>query len=233
MSSEFEKKFDKRPSFRMIKKHFKHRSFLWPFHIMKLRKRYPNVGLKPKSKIKGFVQIGNYTYFLGFVTILTYCDKEISEPGITIGKFCSIGSNVYISSGIDFHYTHLVSTYPMRSLNNKSSSCIEDHYKMNRIIIGNDVWMGASVKIIGNVSIGNGSIIGRDSVVTKDVLPYHMAAGNPATIKKKRFPDETIEQLEEISWWDWPLDKIKRNHTFFNIDLKKNDKIILKEHIID
>jgi len=48
--------------------------------------------------------------------------------------------------------------------------------------IGNDVWIGAGVKILGNVNIGDGCIIGAGAVVTKDLPPYAIAVGVPAKI---------------------------------------------------
>ncbi len=61
------------------------------------------------------------------------------------------------------------------------------------------------------VTIGNGAIIGANSVVTKDVLPYTIVGGNPAKIIRKRFDIATINQLENLQWWNLPtnlLDEI-------------------------
>lgn len=85
--------------------------------------------------------------------------------------------------------------------------------------IGNAVWIGDNVIILSGVTIGNGAVIGAGSVVTKNILNYAVAAGNPAKIIKYRFNDNIITQLEEIKWWDWEEDKIKANHLFFSADL--------------
>lgn len=76
--------------------------------------------------------------------------------------------------------------------------------------IGNDVWCGAHAVIMSGVKIGNGAVIGAFSVVRRDIPPYAIAIGNPARIAGYRFSPEKIEQLEQIAWWDWPLDKIKK-----------------------
>jgi hypothetical protein len=47
-------------------------------------------------------------------------------------------------------------------------------------------------------------VIAARSVVTKDVPPYAIAAGNPARIVAHRFPEEERERLLRIRWWDWP-----------------------------
>jgi virginiamycin A acetyltransferase len=48
-------------------------------------------------------------------------------------------------------------------------------------------------------------------VVACDVPPYAIAVGNPARVIRLRFPEEVIERLLAIAWWDWPADKISRN----------------------
>jgi acetyltransferase-like isoleucine patch superfamily enzyme len=77
------------------------------------------------------------------------------------------------------------------------------------IIVGNDVWIGAKSTIMSGVKIGDGSIIGAGSTVTKDVPPYSIVAGNPAKFIKFRFTEEQIESLLQISWWNWTEDRIK------------------------
>lgn len=61
----------------------------------------------------------------------------------------------------------------------------------------------------GGVTIGNGAVIGAGSVVTKDVGPYEIWAGNPARYIRKRFDDETIRRLEEVKWWDFDDDMLR------------------------
>jgi serine acetyltransferase len=77
------------------------------------------------------------------------------------------------------------------------------------IIIENDVWVGAKSTIMSGVKIHNGAVVGACSVVTKDVPPYAIVVGNPATIVKYRFTEKQIKSLLEISWWDWTEDRIK------------------------
>lgn len=61
------------------------------------------------------------------------------------------------------------------------------------------------------IKIGDGSIVSANSVVTKDVPPYHIVGGNPAKVIRKRFNDSLIEYLLEIKWWDWSREKIFSN----------------------
>jgi len=77
------------------------------------------------------------------------------------------------------------------------------------VVIGSDVWIGQDALILSGVTIGHGSVIAARSVVTKDVQPYSIVAGNPARHIRFRFPEETIRSLLEIAWWDWPSIKIQ------------------------
>jgi virginiamycin A acetyltransferase len=80
--------------------------------------------------------------------------------------------------------------------------------------IGNDVWIGHHAVIMPGIRIGDGAMIGSYSIVTKNVEPYAVVAGNPAKLIRKRYPDEVIEKLLNIRWWDWSADKISRNLEF-------------------
>lgn len=64
--------------------------------------------------------------------------------------------------------------------------------------------------ILGGVTIGDGAVIGAKVVVTKDIPPYAIAAGNPARVTKYRFGPEKIKYLQEVQWWDLPLDELER-----------------------
>lgn len=63
----------------------------------------------------------------------------------------------------------------------------------------------------GGVIIGDGSVIGTNAIVSKNIPPYAIAVGNPIRIIKYRFQDKQIEALLRIKWWDWPIEKIKEN----------------------
>ena len=75
-------------------------------------------------------------------------------------------------------------------------------------IIGNDVWIGQNAVILPGVHIGDGAIIGANSVVGKNVEPYTIVVGNPAKVLRKRFDDELIGLLQSFKWWDKSIDEI-------------------------
>jgi virginiamycin A acetyltransferase len=112
------------------------------------------------------------------------------------------------------HKTSGFSTYPFYIFRNgweKVSPKSGELPFKGDTIIENDVWIGYDATIMPGVNIGNGSIIGSKSVVTKDVPAYSIVAGNPAKVIRYRFDKETIKNLLTISWWNWPAKKITKN----------------------
>jgi len=89
----------------------------------------------------------------------------------------------------------------------------EQHYQ--KVIIENDVWIGANSVIMPGVKVGNGAIIGANAVVTKDVPDYAIVGGVPAKIIKYRFDEKTISSLLELKWWDLDKAIIKENIELF------------------
>jgi serine acetyltransferase len=65
--------------------------------------------------------------------------------------------------------------------------------------------------LMEHVNIGSGAIIAARSHVVRDVPPYAIVGGNPAKVIRLRFPQEQIDQLMKIKWWNWPDEKIKEN----------------------
>lgn len=142
------------------------------------------------------VTIGDYTY--GNFEIREWDNKT----KLKIGKFCSIANGVIFLLGGE-HRSDFITTYPFNALL-KNFEYIGGHpHTKGDITIGNDVWIGSEAKILSGVTINDGSIIGANSIVTKDVPPYSIVAGNPASIIKYRFEEETIEKLLKIKWWDF------------------------------
>ena len=70
--------------------------------------------------------------------------------------------------------------------------------------IGNDVWIGSGAMILSGVTISDGAVIAARAVVTKDVPPYAIVAGNPALLVRYRFNEATIAALLETAWWELP-----------------------------
>lgn len=138
-------------------------------------------------------KIDKYTY-VSSNTVVSYCD---------IGAFCSISS--YCQIGGASHPMMYVSTSPVFVLGHNAFgyNLAEHAYEpYKKTIIGNDVWIGTHCAIRSGVNINDGAIIGMGSVVTKDIGPYEIWAGNPARFIRKRFDDEIIEKLLQTKWWE-------------------------------
>jgi acetyltransferase-like isoleucine patch superfamily enzyme len=148
--------------------------------------------------------IGDHTY--GKPRVISWAEGT----SLRIGKYCSISTHVIIFLGSE-HRTDWVSTYPFPFLWKEARSIKGHPFSKGDVTIGNDVTIGYNVTILSGVSIGDGAAIGTGSVVTKDIPPYAIAAGNPARVLRYRFDEETIRKLLQIKWWDWSDEKVKEN----------------------
>lgn len=107
-----------------------------------------------------------------------------------------------------------VTTYPFNIMGGgweKFTPSLEDLPLKGDTVVGNDVWIGQNVTILPGVHIGDGAIIGANSLVSKDVPPYCIVGGNPCREIRPRFDKELIEYLLNLKWWDWDAEKIFKN----------------------
>lgn len=132
-----------------------------------------------------------------------------------VGAYCAFGARTSINpfnhpidwlSTNEFQY-HPASFNWVPEYNDfKRLERTPDMFK--RVVIGNDVWSGHNVNIMPGVTIGDGAVIAAGAVVTKDVPPYAVVAGVPATVKRYRFPGKTIERFLAVKWWDLELSEL-------------------------
>lgn len=185
---------------------------------------YPNKAIKSVCFVKNAITrpniiIGDYTYYDDaagaekFEQHVTHHYEFLGDK-LIIGKFCAIASGVeFVMNGAN-HRMNSVTTYPFNIMGHgweKNTLALEDLPFKGDTVVGNDVWIGQQVTIMPGVNIGDGAIIAANSVVTKDVPPYHIVGGNPSRILKRRFDEELIDYLLEIKWWEWPAEKIFQN----------------------
>lgn len=146
----------------------------------------------PHAQLR-YSSLGRYSY-LASDACAYYAD---------IGAFCSIASGAIIGGG--GHNLAAVSSSPLfqsgRNLFGKSFAAV-DYAPFQRTVIGSDVWIGTRALILQGVTVGHGAVVGAGAVVTKDVEPYAIVAGNPARVLRKRFDDETIAALLRSAWWE-------------------------------
>ena len=77
------------------------------------------------------------------------------------------------------------------------------------VVIGNDVWFGHHVTIMSGVTIGDGAVIAANAHVVRDVPPYAIVGGNPAAVIRQRFAPQVCRLLQELRWWDLPVEAIR------------------------
>ncbi len=173
------------------------------------RKRTKDRLMMPENKRFPLVRIGESSYICSS-EILTREGKSRYGTfihNIQIGKHSSIAEGTLMIVDMDHDY------------NMVAQGCLFDEVnpvpkymkRKGQIIIMNDCWIGTNVVILGGLTIGNGAVVAAGSVITKDVPPYAIVAGNPARIIKYRFDEKTIQALQIIQWWHWPKEKKREN----------------------
>lgn len=186
--------------------------------------KYPLANYKRLCFLKNIITnpniiVGDYTYYDDFEDVGNF-EKNVKYhfdfigDKLIIGKFCMIASDVqFIMNGAN-HKMDGITAFPFYIFGKDwAKSQPEQHelpYKGDTVI-ENDVWIGHNVTIMPGVKIGNGAIISTNSTVTKDVDPYSIVGGNPALEIRKRFSAEKINELLEMAWWDWDIEKITAN----------------------
>ena len=166
--------------------------------------------VKPTIKNPQII-VGDFTYIADsdFESHVTHL-YEWNGDRLIIGKFCQIAAGVeFVMNGAN-HQMNAVSTFPFFTLEgwNASAPQKSDMPLKGDTVIGNDVWIGQNATIMPGVHIGDGAIIGTNSLVSKDVEPYTIVAGNPIRVIRKRFDDELIDLLERFKWWDKSIEEI-------------------------
>lgn len=147
----------------------------------------------------------------------SFCGYDCSILNGEIGAFCSIGNRVSI--GGVAHPAAFVSTSPVFLSHKDSVQAKFAHHAFLpelKTRIGHDVWIGEGVFIKAGIQIGHGAIVGMGSVVTRDVPPYAIVAGNPARLIRMRFEDKVVAALLDMAWWDLPEAELRRVAVHFN-----------------
>src|SRR5580704_17089636 len=149
------------------------------------------------------VTMGDYSYVVN--------DAQITYA--TIGRFCSIAAMTRINPGnhpmqraSQAHFTYRASSYfPEES----DEAEFFEWRRSHRVVIGHDVWIGHGAIVLPGRKIGDGAVIAAGAIVTKDVAPYTIVAGNPARLVRPRFPNHIAVRLERLAWWHWSHERLR------------------------
>ncbi|MCI3922713.1 CatB-related O-acetyltransferase [Paenibacillus sp. TRM 82003] len=183
-------------------------TYFWSKFFKKIRgSAISNSYVHKTSKVEAGSNVVNTSFdkysFCGYECTLVNCD---------VGAFTSIADHVSIG---DFrHPMEWVSMSPVfyagRDSVKKKFSTHSVPGNSARTRIGNDVWIGKYVLIKSGVTVGDGAVIGMGSIVTKDVGPYSIVVGSPASEIRKRFDEVTIEKLLQIKWWNFSDERLSK-----------------------
>jgi len=164
------------------------------------------------------IVVGDYTYYDDLEDVNNFERNvrylfDFNGDQLVIGKFCMIASGATFIMNGGNHLSEAVTAYPFAVFGEGWQGAMEGKHFPNKgdTVIGNDVWIGHQATIMPGLRIGDGAIIATNATVTRDVEPYAIVGGNPAATIRKRFPEEDIEDLLELRWWDWDIEKITRN----------------------
>lgn len=156
----------------------------------------------------------------------SFCGYDCDIFHAEIGSFTSIASQVVIGGAR--HPMEWVGMSPVFYKGRDSVKMKFSEFELTPPLvtsIGHDVWIGRSAIIISGVKVGNGAVIGAGAIVSKDVPPYAVVAGNPAKLIRYRFPSDLVAALNESKWWlldDQTLNKLAK--------YIKNPKLFISEY---
>lgn len=152
-----------------------------------------------------YSELGDYSY-IGDSTILI---------NSTVGKFTSISWGVTI--GPEEHDYRRVTNHSFLYSTKSFQLTESKHYSpfVKECTIGNDVWIGCNSTVLRGVTIGDGAVIGANSLVNTSIPPFAIAVGSPAKVIKFRFSPEIISGLMQTKWWNLPFEIIAANTELF------------------
>lgn len=158
-----------------------------------------------------------------------YCGNDVLISGgrarFEAGKFSGLASHVAFILGRGYHRSQSLSNIPFGHVPPFDAPEWRRHVgdeaeTLTTTRVGHDVWIGMSSIVLANVTIGDGAVVAAGAVVTQDVPPYAIVGGNPAQVIAFRFKQSLIEELLDLRWWDWPIEKINRHIPLFASNLR-------------
>ena len=142
-----------------------------------------------------------------------YCDRLADIANTTVGKFANIAAMTRIGptdhpmGNASLHHFLYRSSYYWDDTTDDPAYFYAREAR--RTTLGPDCWIGHGAIIKPDVIIGAGAVIASGAVVTRDVAPYMIMAGIPATPLRARFEPAIADRLLAMAWWDWSHDRLR------------------------
>lgn len=178
----------------------------------RLRRRFPAAVIHAGASADQESQLGRNTVLFRNAALcnsqlgaFSYVQAGSMINNADVGPYCAIAADVTV--GLAAHPTSLVSMSPV--FYDNTQPLPEFFVKaplfegvMLRTFICADVWIGQGALVKAGVTIGVGAVVGAGAVVTKNVAPYTIVAGNPCREIRRRFSPDLCEKLIDSRWWE-------------------------------
>ncbi len=174
---------------------------------------HPNVTVR-NCRFGSFVEIGEgSTVSDSVMGDYSYTARYSDIAYAQLGKFVNVAAFTRLNPGEHPYHRASLHHFMYRSSyfwpDESDEKAVFDWRRSRPVRVGHDTWIGHGAIVMKGVSIGNGAIIGAQSVVTKDVPPYAVVAGAPAKHIKWRHPREVADRLQALAWWDWTHEELR------------------------
>ncbi len=143
----------------------------------------------------------------------SYCERLCDIANAQIGKFANIASMVRIGATdhpldrASLHHFMYRASYYWPDAQDEAAVFAARAARVTAV--GHDTWFGHACIVKPGLTIGDGAVIGSGAVVTRDVAPYAIVAGNPARLIRMRQPADIAARLIALAWWDWDHDRLR------------------------
>lgn len=164
------------------------------------RRQYDNLKLREYFRRRHGVEVGLYSYGC--------FDAWRMRGPMQVGRYCSIASTV--RTVLANHPIEALTTHP--ALYERAFGVVDvDEVRDTLLVIEDDVWIGHNAMILSSCKrIGRGAIVGAGAIVTRNVEPYSIVAGNPARKLRDRFEPELTAAIEASRWWELDLQELRQ-----------------------
>jgi phosphonate metabolism protein (transferase hexapeptide repeat family) len=174
---------------------------------------HPNATVR-NSRLGAFVEIGEGANILeAEMGDYSYTARYADIAYSVLGKFVNIAAFTRLNPGEHPYHRASLHHFMYRSSyfwpDEPDEKAVFDWRRSRPVRVGHDTWIGHGAIVMKGVTIGDGAIIGAQSVVTKDVAPYAVVAGAPARFIKWRHPRDIADRLQALGWWDWTHEEIR------------------------